>query len=126
MKKLIGQNAGHVKLKNMMSYVKHASDLVEVAIIEGKYSEEYHVDKKTMPSSLTESKILAHLAGSFREQGFRVKIFQNDDESSKHLSFLRILWNYAPYEYPPEKSFFGSFFSRGRRPHGGAQGSCRL
>lgn len=91
----------------MEAYLRNAKDIVEVAIVDGKYYEEYTV--KHMPKHLTEQKILAELASQFRTQGFRVMLFQYESKKNNH-NFLRIMWSENPYSYPEERSFVSSLF----------------
>ena len=93
--------------KDMGAYLRNAKDVVEVAINEGKYYEEYTV--RHMPKHLTEQKILAELASQFRTQGFRVMLFQYETRKNSH-NFLRIMWSENPYDYPEERSFVSSIF----------------
>ena len=102
------------KLKNIQAYIKNATDMVEVAVVEGRYYEEYQVSDPPRP--LTEQKVLAELASHFRTQGFRVMLFQFDADSSQvSHNFLRIQWSCNPYDYPEEQSWLQSalrFFSK--------------
>ncbi len=93
--------------KDMNAYIRNARDIVEVAINECKYYEEYTV--RNMPTHLTEQKILAELASQFRTQGFRVMLFQYETKKNSH-NFLRIMWSENPYNYPEERSFTSSLF----------------
>lgn len=95
------------QFKDIGAYLKNAKDIVEVAINEGKYYEEYVV--RHLPKHLTEQKVLAELASLFRTQGFRVMLFQYETKKNSH-SFLRIMWSENPYDYPEERSFVSSFF----------------
>ncbi len=91
----------------MNAYIRNAKDIVEVAVNECKYYEEYTV--RNMPKHLTEQKILAELASQFRTQGFRVMLFQYETKKNSH-NFIRIMWSENPYNYPEERSFASSFF----------------
>ena len=95
------------KFRDMGAYIRNANDIVEVAINEGKYYEEYTV--RHMPKHMTEQKILAELASHFRTQGFRVMLFQYETRKNSH-NFLRIMWSENPYNYPEERSFVSSIF----------------
>ena len=70
------------KFRDMGAYIRNANDIVEVAINEGKYYEEYTV--RHMPKHMTEQKILAELASHFRTQGFRVMLFQYETRKNSH------------------------------------------
>ncbi len=94
--------------RDLNAYIQNANDIVEVAITDGRYYEEYTVQH--MPGHLTEQKILAELASHFRSQGFRVMLFQYETKK-KSRNFLRIMWSENPYNYPEEKSLTQSFFS---------------
>ena len=97
---------------DMGAYLRNAKDIVDVAITDGKYYEEYTVHH--MPKHLTEQKILAELASQYRTQGFRVMLFQYETKKTSH-NFLRIMWSENPYNYPEDRSFAKSllgFFSR--------------
>ncbi len=100
------------KFRDMGAYLRNANDIVEVAINEGKYYEEYTV--RHMPKHMTEQKILAELASHFRTQGFRVMLFQYETRKNSH-SFLRIMWSENPYNYPEERSFVSSVFGLFRK-----------
>ena len=104
------------KFADMGAYLRNAKDMVEVAIVDGKYYEEYTV--RHVPDHLTEQKILADLASQFRTSGFRVMLFQYETKQNSH-NFLRIMWSENPYTYPEEQSLARSllgFFSRKKAP----------